>query len=423
MSPKQLTAVLISTLLLATIPVSAQQHSAAKAEISCIKCHSKLMRRESQPAKMYDQDVHFSAGVICSDCHGGDPTNPNFHGRKEDNPIFNGKPTPAEIPALCAKCHGDPTYMRGHNPSLPVDQLEKYVTSLHGQRLLKEGDTKAAQCVSCHSVHDIRKVGEPASPVYPLNLPQTCSRCHSDKEYMAEYGIPTNQYELYATSVHGVPLLERGDVAAPACNDCHSNHGAFPPEVEDITAVCGMCHVNNQKLYRQSFHSDIFAMLESPGCVTCHSNHGIQPPSEEMLGAGDRSACGACHAQEADDPGFKVSLAMKSTLDSLTSQIHFAALMIEQAEQKGMEASDLSFQLRDIRQSYIQARTQVHTFSDSAVAATALPGLELAASTSEDARVLLDEHKGRRWWLAGATLILLIVIGALFLKLRQVESE
>jgi predicted CXXCH cytochrome family protein len=372
---------------------------------------------------MYDQDIHSTVGVICSDCHGGDPSNPNFHGRKEDNPTFIGKPLPSEIPQMCNKCHGDAAYMRGHNPSLPVDQYEKYLTSRHGQLLLEQGDTKVAQCVSCHSVHDIRRVGEPGSRVYPLNLPQTCANCHSDREYMADYGIPTDQYELFAQSVHGIPLLERGDVGAPACNDCHSNHGAFPPEVSDITAVCGMCHVNNQKLYRASFHSEFFEMLESPGCVTCHSNHGIMPPSEQMLGEGDQSVCGACHAQDPDDPGFAVSLAMKATLDSLTGGIEHAAALVELAEQKGMEASDLTFQLRDIRQSYIQTRTQVHTFSDSAVAATARPGLELAAATTDDALMLLDEHEGRRWWLAGATLVLLIVIGALYLKLREVESE
>ncbi len=422
MSFKQLTASAIACILMLCAPLAAQQRESSAQENNCTKCHGKLMRNFSQPARLYSQDIHNSAGILCSDCHGGDPANERRHDRNDPSQGFKGKPSPDEIPLFCNECHGDAAYMRSHNPSLPVDQMEKYVTSRHGM-LLEQGDTKVAQCVSCHSVHDIRGAGEPGSPVYPLNLPQTCARCHSDKEYMADYGIPTDQYEQFAASVHGVPLLERGDVGAPACNDCHSNHGAFPPEVGDISAVCGMCHVNNQKLYRQSFHSEIFEMMESPGCVTCHGNHSIAHPTDEMLAAGDQSVCGACHAQETDDPGFAVGLAMKATMDSLSGLMLSTAELVELAEQKGMETSDLGFQLRDMRQSYIQSRTVVHTFSDSAVAATAKPGLEQGMLSKLEALGLLDEHTGRRWWLAGATLVLLIVIGALYLKLRDVESE
>ncbi|MBW7996112.1 MAG: hypothetical protein FVQ81_05975 [Candidatus Glassbacteria bacterium] len=422
MSKKSVTAFVAACLLALTMPLAAQQRSSSQQVNNCEKCHGKLMRKYSQPVKLYEQDIHNSVGILCSDCHGGNPSNERRHDREDPAQDFLGVTEPADIPQMCNKCHGDATYMRSFNPSLPVDQMEKYVTSRHGQLLLEEGDTQVAQCVSCHSVHDIRRAGEPGSPVYPPNLPQTCARCHSDAEHMADYGIPTDQYEQFASSVHGVPLLERGDVAAPACNDCHSNHGAFPPEVSDISAVCGMCHVNNQTLYRQSFHAEFFEMLESPGCVTCHGNHGIAPPDDAMLGEGDESVCGACHEQEADDPGFAVGLAMKATLDSLTTLINSAEELVELAEQKGMETSDLAFQLRDMRQSYTQARTQVHTFDDSIVAASVRPGLELGHQTAAEAKMLLEEHKSRRWWLAGATLILLMVIGTLYLKMREVEG-
>ncbi len=415
MSSKQLTAAVFACLLMLAAPLAAQQ------ENNCIKCHSKLMPNLSKPAKLYERDIHNSVGILCNDCHGGDPANERRHDRDDPAQGFRGKPATADIPALCSKCHSDATYIRSFNPSLPVDQMDKYVTSLHGM-LLEQGDTKVAQCVSCHSVHDIRGASDPGSPVYPLNLPKTCSHCHSDKQYMADYGIPTDQYEQFASSVHGVPLLERSDVAAPACNDCHSNHGAFPPEVNDISVVCGMCHVNNERLYRQSFHSEIFEMMESPGCVTCHGNHGITHPTDEMLAAGDQSACGTCHAQEPDDPGFAVSLAMKVTMDSLSGLMHSTRELVELAEQKGMETSDLSLELRDMRQNYIQTRTVVHTFSDSAVAASARPGIEQGKLAMTEALGLLKAHKARRWWLAGATLMLLIVIGALYFKLRDVES-
>ena len=65
---------------------------------------------------------------------------------------------------------------------------------------------------------------------------------------MKEYGIPTDQYEKYSKSVHGVALLQKHDLGAPACNKCHGNHGATPPGVESISKVCGTCHALNADL-------------------------------------------------------------------------------------------------------------------------------------------------------------------------------
>ena len=408
-------------LLLAGFALAASEASAAQ-EVQCLKCHSRLMKRYSTPAKLYERDVHSAVGLICSDCHGGDPAKTTHHDRKNPAEGFLGTPTPKQVPEFCNRCHGNAEYMRSYNPSLPVDQLEKYRTSRHGQLLLEMGDEKAANCTSCHSVHDIRRVNEPGAPVYPLNLAETCGRCHSNAEYMADYGIPTDQYQQYVGSVHGLALLQRGDLAAPVCNDCHSNHGAQPVEVNHISQVCGMCHASNDRFYRESFHSSIFEDLGNPECETCHGNHEIAKPDESMLGAGENSVCGVCHEQNAEDPGFAVSLLMKSSLDSLSIDLATTGELVRRAEQQGMETSELELALREMRQSYIQARTMVHTFDDSEVASTVKPGLEAGMKIAEGARQLLAEHKNRRWWLASATLVLLLVIAGLYLKLSEVES-
>ena len=78
-----------------------------------------------------------------------------------------------------------------------MDQLEKYRTSVHGLRNAK-GDAKVAECASCHGSHDILAHTDANSHVYPVNLPGTCARCHSDPEYMKEYKIPTDQYQKFA---------------------------------------------------------------------------------------------------------------------------------------------------------------------------------------------------------------------------------
>ena len=394
----------------------------AAAENNCLDCHSRLIEKNSAPAKLYERDVHAAAGLICSDCHGGDPGIKEQHGRKDPKRGFLGSPALWEIPAFCNRCHGDASYMRSFNPSLPVDQLVKYRTSRHGELLLTQQDIKAANCVSCHSVHDMRPAGDPSSTVYPVNLPKTCGRCHADAEYMAPYGIFTNQYEQFAGDVHGVALLERGDIGAPACNDCHGNHGAIPPEVANISQVCGLCHANNEKIFRESSHAPIFEMLESPECETCHGNHGITHPEESLLGAGKNSVCGLCHEPSPEDTGFALGLSMKSTLDSLTGLLSSATQQLEKAEQRGMEVSELKLSMHDVRQSIIETRTMVHSFDDAMVNNTASPGIERALEVRSGALQLLAEHQKRRWWLGGATIVVLGLIVGLYLKLREIET-
>ena len=407
----------------ALVILAAAAGLAAATVNNCAVCHSKLMKKYSAPAKLYQSDIHNQAGLICSDCHGGNPLQTVRHDRNDPAQHFLGVPKPEEIPAFCDRCHGNADYMKQYNPSLPVDQLVKYRTSRHGHLLLEKGDTRVANCVSCHSVHDIRQVRDPASPVYATNIPHTCSVCHSDPAHMAGYGIPTDQYEQYSQSVHGVALLQHADVGAPACNDCHGNHGAIPVEVSNIAQVCGLCHANNEKLYRESFHAQIFEDLGSPGCETCHGNHGIKHPDQSMLGLGDNSACGICHEKSAEDPGSALGLSMKSALDSLVLALDEDDRLVELAGNQGMEISELSFNLRDIRQSLIEARTTIHSFDDERVRKATKPGIELAGQVRESAGRLLGEHEKRRWWLGGATLVLIAMILGVYLKLRDIESR
>jgi len=96
--------------------------------------------------------------------------------------------------------------MRNYNPGLPIDQEEKYKSSVHGMKHAK-GDLKVAVCSSCHGGHDILKSVDAKSHVNAANLPVTCGRCHANAGYMKEYGIPTDQVAEYKTSVHGKALL------------------------------------------------------------------------------------------------------------------------------------------------------------------------------------------------------------------------
>ena len=100
-------------------------------------------------------------------------------------------------------------------PTLRVDQVAEYATSVHGRRLRELADPKVATCVSCHPAHNIRPPSDPKSSVYPLHVADTCGRCHSDAKYMASYKIPTDQVAKYKTSVHWKAMTAKGDLSAP----------------------------------------------------------------------------------------------------------------------------------------------------------------------------------------------------------------
>ena len=114
------------------------------------------------------------------------------------------------------------------SPLTSVTSVPCGCCDVHGKRL-DAGDPNVPTCIECHSVHDIRAVKDGASPVHPLHIAETCAHCHADSQRMRTYGIPTNQFEEYKTSVHWTALMKSGDLAAPTCASCHGNHGASRP--------------------------------------------------------------------------------------------------------------------------------------------------------------------------------------------------
>jgi predicted CXXCH cytochrome family protein len=310
--------------------------------------------------------------------------------------------------------------MKNYNPSLPVDQVAKYKTSVHGKKNLS-GDNNAAECVSCHGSHEIRGVSDPRSYVYPSNIPSLCSTCHSDKEKMHKYNIPTGQYASYKQSVHGIALLEKGDLSAPACNDCHGNHGATPPGVESISKVCGSCHALNMELFEKSVHKPAFDKESIPECESCHGNHQIAAVNDNLLGVEKNSTCIKCH--EPADKGYTAALFMKHSIDSLKAEENKAKIILAEAERKGMDVSDAQFALKDIRQILIQSRTTVHSFNTDEFANVLNTGFEITKTANTDGNNAVDEYYFRRKGLVISTLIVTMLCIGLFLKIKRIEKQ
>jgi len=352
-------------------------------------------------------------------CHGGDASSDDPDKAMDRKAGFKGKPTRAQIPALCGSCHSDPAYMRKFNPSLRTDQLSEYKTSVHGMRLAS-GDTKVAVCIDCHGVHDLRAPNDPKSKVHPTNVATTCSRCHADAGYMSSYKIPTNQFASYSKSVHHQALAERGDLSAPTCTTCHGNHAASPPGVSSVANVCSNCHVFQAQLFASSPHQKTFAAAGLPGCVTCHSNHEIAHPSDDFLGTGAKSVCMQCHTQ--GDAGYVAASSMKHHLDELVLAINGADAVLGRAERSGMEVSQPLLELAQARDALMKARVSIHSSDVAQVQAAVNTGMKVAAAGTEAGNKALKERNYRRAGLGISLLAIVFALAGLRLYIRQIEA-
>jgi hypothetical protein len=386
---------------------------------TCVDCHSFLDPPLQVTQEKFSADIHGQKGLTCASCHGGDPTKADLEAMSK-KAGFRGKIERSQIPGLCGGCHANTAYMRQYNPSLRTDQLSQYKTSVHG-KLFAKGDTKVAVCIDCHSVHDLRPANDTRSTVHPLNVAQTCSRCHADAAYMKKYAIPTDQFAKYSTSVHHEALAVRGDLSAPTCTTCHGNHGAAPPGVDSVQNVCSKCHVFQDQMYEKSTHRVAFQSASLPGCVVCHGNHGISHPSDAKLGTGPEASCMQCHK-----PGDKCDQAraeMLSDLGRLDKAIQAASRVLSVAESSGMEVSAAKLEEDQARDALTKARVTIHSFKTELVEQDIQAGLKIAAKTQADGETALGERNYRRKGLGFSLIAIVAVVLGLWLYIRQIEPR
>lgn len=381
---------------------------------SCVDCHRVLGGRLAEPVLRIADDIHVKRGFSCSACHGGDPRSPGLEAM-DPRKGFVGRLKPAQLPALCGRCHSSPEVMRRFNPSIPTDEVARFFSSVHGRRLM-QGDLRAATCTSCHGVHPILAASDSRSSVFPANVPATCARCHSDATAMKPYGIPTTQLADYQASVHGEALLKRGSKQAPACNDCHGNHGAVPPGVDSVANVCAQCHRSPRDLFVRSPHRVAFEALGLPQCSVCHGNHRILRPTDEMVGVDAPAVCGQCHA--GGSRAGLVAGTIRTALEDLKTSMASAAEIVARAENAGLDMTDAKLPLSDAKTQLILARNLVHGLSLTEVQSAATEGIGFSRKAADLGRAGLAEIAFRRRGLLVALGVMTVLLVGLYLKTR-----
>ncbi len=394
---------------------------AAGGRNECVTCHAaERDARMSAPVAAHKADVHGQRGIGCVDCHGGDAAATDKAGAMSAAAGFKGTLTGQAQVQACARCHSDAAYMRTFSPKQRVDQAVEYAASAHGRRLA-EGDRRVATCVSCHGAHGVRTVSDAKSPVYATNVAGTCGSCHSDSARMTRADgtkHPVTAVAEYGTSVHFDALTKRRDLSAPTCNDCHGNHGAAPPGVDAVSNVCGTCHAVFATRFETSPHKPVF----EKACVDCHGNHAVTKPAITLLGTGEGAICVACHSDK-DDPGFKGAAAMRASIDRLSGHIAKASSVVERARNAGMDVGSPEMALGKARDQLMLARTDIHAFDPAHVDGVATDGDTAAAEAEAGGYTALEEWSFRRRGLAASLVLILAVVAALALKIRQIDRR
>ncbi len=248
----------------------------------CLACHEdasltkkvdgKTVSLAIQP-NLFTKSVHGS--LSCTDCHAD---------------IKESSHVEKLAPAQCASCHAAET--------------QQYAVSIHGVSHAM-GASAAASCADCHGSHYIIPVCHSDSPVFKLNLPRTCARCHSNPGLTEEYRMRIPQAaSQYMESIHGRALLQLGLIVAPSCNDCHGVHDikrsvdkSSSINHANVARTCGKCHVGVEKIYNESVHGQLLAKGDKRGpvCIDCHTAHQIESPRNGYMKAVSDQRCGKCH--------------------------------------------------------------------------------------------------------------------------------
>ncbi len=221
---------------------------------------------------------------------------------------------------LCVSCHSDITEVPHPDRFVakPVScsqchrvETEIYRNSDHGKAIHK-GVPEAASCKDCHgSNHYLMNSRSPESPVFRTNLPKTCGRCHDNAAEMEKFNLRQHGPGLsYEKSVHGIALLEKGEMNAANCADCHGSHDLHrstnPTSKlywQTVPTTCGKCHDNVNQTYSRSIHGQAAkaGVRDAPVCTDCHGEHSID--SVKLAGsrvspANIPGTCNQCHSAQ-----------------------------------------------------------------------------------------------------------------------------
>lgn len=285
-----------------------EKYSLGLSNNECLNCHTDANKFNSEVKdKMFFNTSEFGISVHknlqCVECH--------------------VQATPVKIGRACATINNDVNCGSCHE-NVSID----YLKSTHG-KLHSNNDIDAPTCKTCHGNHLILSKSHPESKIFPLSVPDLCSKCHESNAVAAKRlkNVSGNFVDHYSSSIHGKKLADQGMTVTATCSDCHEAHfivGKNNPtssiHKNNVTSTCGKCHWGIKESFDQSIHSKKVSNSDKdlPTCEDCHKSHELTDPNTDEFRHSILSTCGNCH-QELSESYFDTYHGKASALGSSKS--------------------------------------------------------------------------------------------------------
>jgi cytochrome b subunit of formate dehydrogenase len=270
-------------------------HDAPLEKVECGLCHTDVQEAYEESLHGYALERGNPAAPNCGSCHGVHDILPGEDPRSRTHA--------SRRTAVCADCHGD-AGLRTTDPLVTLPQtVGTFGESVHGQAQ----NGKAASCIHCHGVHDLRGPLDPDSRIHPFNVAATCGACHKEIR------------ETFDRSIHG-RALAAGLHDSPTCSSCHGEHLILSPDNPEARTygakiaaeTCGVCHNRQEMIAKYSLESDAVDSYEdsyhgwavqrnyesAATCISCHTAHAVLPaehPDSTVHSANVEGTCKQCH--------------------------------------------------------------------------------------------------------------------------------
>jgi cytochrome b subunit of formate dehydrogenase len=301
-------AALLLGLLAAAVPANADPTADPLGNAACLSCHGQGKAAKIEVAgheegakralgalnqRLFSRSVH--GDLKCIDCHVG------ITDGKAKHDLKSGVARPDCISCheqLWEKAKQEGLTAEKEHLGLVVQNIEAYKSSFHARPDADEPWHAKASCEDCHSSHtfDVPPVGSSRRTAWHKSIPATCgNKCHED------------QLDAYAKSIHGEEVLDKGNVKAAVCTDCHSAHSVANTSSDKFKLAnvrsCGGCHAEEYSSYSGTYHGQVnrLGFTYTAWCIDCHGSHTIRAVDDPKSTVNEHNrlkTCQKCHSDK-----------------------------------------------------------------------------------------------------------------------------
>ncbi len=302
----------------------------------CGGCHADVMRMNAYGLRTDQLARYWTSGhgrtlvakgddrvAVCVDCHGSHDVVYSHEPHSRTHPL--------NIPGTCATCHSDARLMAEYD--LPIEVVDEYRLSVHGQLLLEQHDTGAPSCATCHGNHS-------AMPPGFATVGAVCGKCH---EHAAE---------SFATSSHAGVEGFKGCVQCHGAGEDHHFH-----RIERVTAPPDAMI----QRYARLLSSD---PAPPPERIT----EEIHPEPKQLI-TQSLAACLDCHEEPEDDEDLPTLFDILETIAKAERRYVRTGLRLDQVGQGVLLVDRQRFLFQDAKTHLIGLSPVQHALDHDKVSA------------------------------------------------------